>query len=124
MTLSSVKKGIVPSAPFSAKAAATCLTISTFSSDIAYSDRPAALVYGPWLTKAMHCPWFLKSNCSQPPFMHWSFVVGNGCAVDHRDVAGWPVALRAAAEAASNRSVPAPAVRRRRCPAGRRSPGR
>ena len=51
------------------------ISIATFEVGCAsYSDSPAALVYGPRLTKAMHCPWFL--NCGklrQPPFLHWSF---------------------------------------------------
>jgi hypothetical protein len=47
----------------------------TFSSDIAYSDSPAPFAYGPWLTNAMHCPWFLKPNCAQPPLWHWSLPV-------------------------------------------------
>ena len=39
--------------------------------------QPGGFVYGPRLTKAMHCPWFL--NCGklrQPPCLHWSLLAG------------------------------------------------
>src|SRR5438128_1186531 len=28
----------------------------------------------------MHCPWFLKPNWANPPFLHWSLEVGRGRA--------------------------------------------
>jgi hypothetical protein len=31
-------------------------------------------------TKLTQPPWFSKPNWDHPPFLHWSFEVGNGCA--------------------------------------------
>jgi hypothetical protein len=36
--------------------------------------------FGPRSTKATHCPWFLKPNWRQPPFLHCSFEVGRAAA--------------------------------------------
>ena len=39
--------------------------------------QPGGFVYGPWLTNAMHRPWFLNwGKAFQPPFLHWSLLVG------------------------------------------------